>query len=146
MAFPFKRILCPIDFDRNSLQALDVAAQIARQNDGTVFLVHVVPFVMPPPFAPSNVYSGDAQQDAARERLREIAQTRLKDAKYVLSTHVGDIAATILRAEREFAADVIVMATHGRQGFSRVILGGVAEKVVRESICPVLALRGSAFG
>ena len=144
MAFGFKRILCPLDFDENAMEALALAAQLARQNDATVFLLHVVPFVMPPSYAPSNVYTSDVQQEAARKRLQEIAQRYLKGIKCELSTHVGDVAATILRAEREFAADAIVMATHGRRGLSRVLLGSVAEKVVRESSCPVLTMRPAA--
>jgi nucleotide-binding universal stress UspA family protein len=52
MSFPFRRILCPVDFDDNSLAALEVAAQIARQNDGTVLLFHVVPMMIAPTAMP----------------------------------------------------------------------------------------------
>lgn len=144
MAFGFKRILCPIDFDEKAMDALALAAQLARQNDATLFLLHVVPFVMPPSYAPSNVYTADVQQEDARERLREIAQRYLKGIKCELSTHIGDVVETILRAEREFAADAIVMATHGRHGLSRVLLGSVAVRIVRESSCPVLTMRPAA--
>ena len=144
MAFGFRRILCPIDFDENAMEALALAAQLARRNDATVILLHVVPFVLPPSYAPSNVYTSDVQQESARKRLQEIAQRHLKGIKCELSTHIGDVAATILRAEREFAADVIVMATHGRRGVSRVLLGSVAGRIVRQSSCPVLTMRPSA--
>jgi nucleotide-binding universal stress UspA family protein len=141
VASGFKRILCPIDFDENVIEALVLAAQLARQNDATVILLHVVPFVMPPSYAPSNVYTSDVQQESARKRLQEVAQRHLKGIKCELSTHVGDVAATILRAERELAADVIVMATHGRHGVSRTLLGNVAQRIVRQSSCPVLTIR-----
>jgi nucleotide-binding universal stress UspA family protein len=48
MAFPFMRILTAVDFDENSTKAVDLAAQFARQNDATVFLLHVVPMMIPP--------------------------------------------------------------------------------------------------
>ncbi|MBV8054628.1 MAG: universal stress protein [Deltaproteobacteria bacterium] len=144
MVSGFRRILCPIDFDDNAMEALALAAQLARQNDATVMLLHVVPFVMPPSYAPSNVYTSDVQQESARKRMGESAQKHLKGIKCELSTHVGDVAATILRAERELAADVIVMATHGRRGASRVLLGSVAERIVRQASCPVLTMRPSA--
>jgi acetoin utilization protein AcuB len=57
---------------------------------------------------------------------------------------MGDPAGTILKAERRLAADVVIMATHGRRGFKRVFLGSVAEMVLRESICPVLTVRQGA--
>jgi nucleotide-binding universal stress UspA family protein len=66
---------------------------------------------------------------------------RLRGVKYELLTHIGDPAATILRAQKMLAADVVVMATHGRRGFSRVLLGSTAEMVLRESTCPVLTVR-----
>ena len=48
MAFPYRKILCPVDFDENSMAALEAAAEIAHSNDGTVFVLHVVPMVIPP--------------------------------------------------------------------------------------------------
>ena len=48
MAPQFSRILCPIDFDDNSMQALDTAANLARESSGTVFILHVTPIVVEP--------------------------------------------------------------------------------------------------
>jgi universal stress protein A len=141
MAFPYRRILTPVDFDDESCSALDAAAQIARQNDGVVLVFHVVPMIVPPAGMPVyiDVYRG--QEDSARTRLSEIARKHLAGVKYELFTHIGDPAASILRAEKRLAADLIVIATHGRRGFSRVFLGSVAEMVLREATCPVLTIR-----
>jgi universal stress protein A len=141
MPFPYRRILSPLDFDDNSLHALDVAAQIARQNDGTLLLLHVVPMVIPPTGMPVYVDLYKGQEETAKEKLREIAGRRLSGLKYELLTHIGDPAGGILRIARRSAADLIVMATHGRRGFSRVLLGSVAEMVLREAPCPVLSVR-----
>jgi nucleotide-binding universal stress UspA family protein len=143
MNFPFRRILCPIDFDSAAETVLAVAAQIAQAADDThVIILHVVPFVMAPVNAPIRVDIGDPQE-AARAHLRAMAHRNLKGIRYETSTHVGDVAATILRAQKQFGADVIVMATHGRRGLSRAFLGSVAERVLRESTCPVLVVRAT---
>src|SRR5208282_3824898 len=141
MSYPFRRILCPVDFDDNSLAALEVAGQIARQNDGIVLLFHVVPMMIAPAGMPVYVDIYKGQEETAKEKLRLIAARRLQGIKYELSTHVGEPAGAILRAAKRSAPDVIVMATHGRRGFSRVMLGSVAEMVLREAPCPVLCVR-----
>lgn len=141
MSYPFRRILCPIDFDHNSLSALDVAAQMARDNDGMVLVCHVVPMVVAPTGMPVYVDIYKGQEEAAREKLREIGAKRLSGLKYELLTHMGEPAGAILRTARRHAADLIVMATHGRRGFTRVLLGSVAEMVLREAPCPVLCVR-----
>jgi nucleotide-binding universal stress UspA family protein len=141
MSYPFKRILSPVDFDDNSLSALEVGAQIARQNDGTVLLFHVVPMMIAPTGMPVYVDIYKGQEETAKEKLRQIAGRHLQGIKYELLTHTGEPAGAILRTAKRSAADVIVMATHGRRGFSRVMLGSVAEMVLREAPCPVLCVR-----
>jgi len=145
MSYPFRRILSPIDFDDNSLAALEVAAQIARDNEGMVLLLHVVPMVVAPTGMPIYVDLYKGQEEAAREKLKEIAAKRLHGVKHELLTHMGEPAGAILSTARHHAADLIVMATHGRRGFSRVLLGSIAEMVLRNAPCPVLcARRGEA--
>jgi CBS domain-containing protein len=79
----------------------------------------------------------------SRQRLGEIARTHLVDLKHEILTHIGDTAPAILHAEKHYAADLVVMATHGRQGISRVFLGSTAEMVLRESSCPVMTVHGA---
>jgi universal stress protein A len=141
MAFPYRRILNPIDFADASIRAVEAAAEIARQNDGTVLLFNVVPMILPPAGSPIYVDVYKGQEETARQKLDEISRRHLRGVKYEISTHMGDPAASILRAATRLAADVIVMATHGRSGFTRVFLGSVAEVVLREAPCPVLTVR-----
>lgn len=141
MSFPFKRILSPIDFDENSLAALELAAQIARQNEGTVIVFHVVPLIAAAAAMPVYVDAYRGQEETAKEKLQQIAAKRLRGLKHELLTHLGEPASAIVRTARRTSADVIVMATHGRRGFSRVMLGSIAEMVLRESPCPVLCVR-----
>ena len=150
MTFPFRNILCPVDFDESSMYALEMAADIARQNDGTMFVLHIVTMVAPPAGMPvyAQVYQiyahqYESQRQTAAAQLEEIAHKRLRGLKYELAAEMGDPARLILKTAAEAAADVIVMATHGRRGFSRFFLGSVAELVLRESKCPVLTVRYS---
>ncbi|MGA7869425.1 MAG: universal stress protein [Candidatus Binatus sp.] len=141
MARQFSRILCPVDFDDNSMQALDTAANLARESDGIVFVLHVVPMILAPTGMPVYVDLYKGQEETARTKLLEIAHKRLAGIKYELLIHTGEPAGTILNAEKRTNADVVVMATHGRRGFKRFFLGSIAELVLRESTCPVLTVR-----
>lgn len=141
MTFPYRRILCPIDFDDNSLAALEVAAKMARQHDGTVYAMHIIPMILPPTGMPIYVDLYKGQEEAAQAKLVEIARKHLAGIKYEIQTTIGDPAQAILKVQRRIAADVIIMSTHARRGFSRFLLGSVAEMVLRESPCPVLTVR-----
>src|SRR6516162_9269660 len=80
-SYPFRRILSPVDFDDNSLAALDVAAQIARDNDGRLFLIHAVPMIVPATGMPVYVDIYKGQEEAARKKLKEIADKRVRDSR-----------------------------------------------------------------
>ncbi|HZO81183.1 MAG TPA: universal stress protein [Candidatus Binataceae bacterium] len=141
MAFPYRRILAPIEFDETSNAAIDTAARIAAANDGRVFLLHVVPMVVAPTGMPNYVDIYKDQEKIAREKLEAILRHRSSEVKYELMTRIGEPAHEILAAERHLAADLIVLATHGRKGVKRVLLGSVAEAVLRDATCPVLIVR-----
>jgi universal stress protein A len=143
MAFPFRNILCPVDFDDSSMYALETAGELARQSDGTVFVLHVVPMIVPPVGMPVYVQLYEGQRRTAATGLEEIGRKRLIGLKFELVTEMGDPAPMILRTAARVGADLIVMASHGRRGFSRLFLGSVAELVLRQSKCPVLTVRYS---
>ena len=141
----FHNVLCPIDFDANSPSALEYAGKVVQETGGRIFLLHVVPWtVAAVPLDASEVLA----------ELKQSATTRLRQlAKEKLDAHVGhEIVVTVaanpghevVRLAKELRADAIVMTTHGRKGLSHVVLGSVAERVVREAPCPVLTLRAQA--
>jgi len=144
MPLPYQRILCPIDFDDNSLAALDTAADLARHADGTIYVLHVVPMIVPPTAMPVYVDIYKSQEETAWGRLKEIARTNLAGIKYELMVRMGEPASSIIKTQKKVDAGLIVMATHARRGFSRFFLGSVAEVVLREASCPVLTIRGRA--
>jgi nucleotide-binding universal stress UspA family protein len=141
MAFPFKRILAPVDFDPSSLKGLEIAAKIAREHGGTVFLLHIVPVDMDVSGMPQYVDLIKRQEDIDHEKLTAIAKEHLTDVKWEILDEMGYPADVIAETATKLPADLIVMVTHGRRGLARLVEGSVAEKLLRTTPCPVLAVR-----
>ncbi len=139
MAFPFKTILVPIDLDDMSNAALEIAVKLARQNQAKMLLLYVV--TLPPTAEPTLVDVFRGQEEEARKNLDKIAREQLQGIEHKVLTEVGAPAKAIVRAAQRMEADLIVMATHGRKGLSRMLLGSVTEMVLRETPCPVLCVR-----
>lgn len=143
MGLPYHKILCPVDFESNSMAALEEAIQLTRQFGATLFLLHVAPIVINSGLA---FYAdvNQAQKDYARQKLDELARKQLAGLKYELIIPTGEPAEGILKAAGEIKADLIVMATHGRRGLAHFFMGSIVESVLRRAECPVLTVRGHA--
>jgi nucleotide-binding universal stress UspA family protein len=141
VGFPFKRILAPVDFDASSLKALDLAAKLAQQNDATVFVLHIVPVDIDVTGMPQYVDLLKRQESLDREKLNALAKEHLAGVKWEVCDEMGPPAEVIVEVASKMAADLIVMVTHGRRGLARLVEASVAEKVMRTTPCPVLALR-----
>jgi nucleotide-binding universal stress UspA family protein len=136
-----RRILCPIDFSDASRHALAHAVAVGRWFDARLTVLHVGS-----PGAPPVLFTDVSGPD--REGLPELknqVQDWLSGAGAAgLVTDVvigeGDPTACILKSAVSVAADLIVIGTHGRGGFERLVLGSVAEKVLRKANCPVLTV------
>ncbi len=139
MAFSYRKILCPIDFDENSLRALDKAIEIARHFGAAVILVHAIPLVAQLGNMPADVYA--AQEKAANVKLSAIAGQKLGGVEHESVAFIADIVGGILQAVEQFKPDLLIMATHGRAGLAHLFLGSVAEAVARKANCPVLTIR-----
>lgn len=131
MAALFKKILCPVDFDRVSLPALELVQKLAVQNEAMVYLLYIVPGQS----LPSDL------EKVARDNLLGIAQKWLTEIPHETVVSSGKPATGIVSAQQTLSADLIVMATHGRTGADHSRLGSVAEQVIRHSSCPVIAVR-----
>ncbi len=147
MPLPYNKILCPVDFDDNSAQAMKHAATLALHSGGTLYLLHVVqinPLVAQGAaegFAGKEFY--DTQVESARRQLEQLAQSIPPGVKHEITIEIGEPGYLIVTAEQRVGADLVVMATHGRRGLKRLVLGSVAERVVRESSVPVLMVRST---
>jgi nucleotide-binding universal stress UspA family protein len=147
MRYPYKRILCPVDFDDNSMAALAHARRLAIDMGATILLVHVLPIL--PLLSDHGIAGGDIEgpEQEAQRLLNDIARRQLSRIKVEIHTHISfasEVPKSILASARELAADLIVMATHGRTGIKHLFFGSVTEAVVRNALCPVLTLRFGA--
>jgi nucleotide-binding universal stress UspA family protein len=141
-----RRILCPIDFSDYSRRALDHAIAIARCYESTVTVLHVfstapAAAVGPGPvvFEPIVLTAVDRNQLLAD--IKAFAET--ESAPGITTEAVvrdGNTASEILEQATSMKADLLVIGTHGRSGFERLLLGSVAEKVLRKSNCPVMTV------
>ncbi len=145
---PLGRILMATDFSSCSKDALDHAAYLARNLGAELHLLHVFEL---PLFLPSGVsigvrpevhqWIGEARE-AAKKALDELAgEIRRGGVKVRAEFREGIPYLEIVKAAGEMPADLVVLGTHGRTGLAHVLLGSVAERVVRKSPCPVLSVR-----
>jgi nucleotide-binding universal stress UspA family protein len=150
MAAPeFRRILCPVDFSPASAGALQAAAALAVRHDADLTLLHVdsvpgsaIPEAMlglPPTLAT------ELSAPADRPLLEWKARAEALGARRVQALRsVGSPAQEIVGMASRDAFDLIVVGTHGRTGLGHLLLGSVAEEVVRHAGCPVLTLGSQA--
>lgn len=147
----FQRILVPIDFSPASEVAVSCALSLADRYVGSVRLLHAwAEFVPPQPdlmfWANRHPITHDQMHEEAERWMRDFVRSQgLAERKNVSSAVIEGVAdAIILATAEEMAADLVVMGTHGRTGIPRLLIGSVAEKVVRQATCPVLTVRAPA--
>jgi nucleotide-binding universal stress UspA family protein len=144
MAYPYKIILCPVDFDESSMFALGHARRIAADMGAQVHLLHALPILPMLADHGTPVPIDEAADREAARRLKEIARTRLARIPTEIHTRIvfqSEVPKTILAFARELGADLVVMATHGRSTIPHMFFGSVTEAVVRNAVCPVLTMR-----
>lgn len=138
----WRTILVPVDFFEPSQQAFQVACALARDHGSRVVVLHVA---TPPPFVrTSELHRALEVPDGYAQELDRRLQQEYSDSHLTIGRVLrdGPLVQQILDAVRDTGADLIVMGTHGRTGLERVLLGSVAEAVLRQASCPVLTIKG----
>ena len=134
-----KKILVPTDFSHTGDTALEYAASLAKEQGARLLIVHVQEL--------PRVYAGDMYYGIAEPSSEEL-MSMLRDVKpadhrvsveYRLLS--GDPAEAVVRLSDEEDVDMIVVGSHGRTGFSRALMGSVAESIVRKAHCPVVVCK-----
>ncbi len=152
ITYPFRHILVPTDFSKCSDVALDLAARLAHDHGAALELLHVVDVadlpldaMIHPPAHPAGITVAEHTRTLAdRELADRLARLPVPvEIRRAYSTH-GSPSRAILDHAKQTNADLIVMGTHGRTGLAHLLVGSVAEKVVRHSPIPVLTIRGPA--
>jgi nucleotide-binding universal stress UspA family protein len=141
-----KKILCPTDFSEPSLQGLGYAIELAELFNAKLSIVHVINELPPNPSNPNISFEVPEYERIVHkesiDKLHEIVKTRVP-ASIKAETVVGhgSPAKEIVRIAEEGKMDLIVIATQGNTGWHHLVMGSVAEKVIRHAPCPVFAVR-----
>ena len=140
-----KRILVPIDFSPHSRGALDYAIDFARAHRAELLMLHVVEPIRNTRLMPDvSLILEDHRAQAAEQLAKLEKRTRQRFRKCRSEIHFGIPFEVIAEVAEKSKADLIVIATHGYSGLHHLILGSVAERVVRLAKCPVLTVRAAA--
>jgi nucleotide-binding universal stress UspA family protein len=145
------RILCPVDLSDCSRHGFDHAAAVARWYGASITILHVFEMLPVAAHATSATSAGAVLTlpdcpDALVELERMTAPNIHDGLSIAVRTAQGHVHTEILRAAIEIKPDLLVIGTHGRSGFQRLILGSVAEKLLRQVPCPVLSVPPRAAG
>jgi len=140
----YKRILVPVDGSPTSNSGLDEAVRLARAGGSKIRLLHIIDdtLAFSSPDGAGVNYVLDALRGSARQALKDagdrVRRARLEAETGLVENFTGRVADAIVEQAKRWRADVIVMGTHGRRGFDRLLIGSNAELVVRHSHVPVL--------
>jgi len=143
-----KRILVPVDFSNDSLQALAYAREFAKPLRAELVILYVVEPIY---YAtPADMYATSAsvgmmvdeqRKVGAQQLARLAADLKKRGLRCRTILKLGSPAQVIVDTAKSHRADAIIMATHGRTGLAHMVMGSVSEKVVRTAGCPVTTLR-----
>jgi len=142
----FKIIVVPTDFSDHSLRALPYAVSLAEKFRARLKVV----FVSEPALQVADVaWVGIDERSMSQEHIQEARRNLERIALEQVPTDVpvdaevltGDAVEAVISYARDVNADLIIMATHGRGGISHMLMGSVAEQIVRKAPCPVLTLK-----
>ncbi len=140
-----ERILCPTDFSKYAFRAADYAVALARHYDAEVHFLHVIPsaLIHPEqyPYVAEAIPVAPELRTRALERLDAfVALSRSEGVRTRFSVAEGAPVSAILQSAEADRASLLCLGTHGREGVERLVLGSVAEKVLRRARCPVLTV------
>lgn len=136
-------ILCPVDFSDISALGLRFASALAKCSNARLIALYVDPFLPPPYFTESRLEQVKQQLEGSKSEAEQSLREFAAHAGDPVEVRVMEALPVdgILRAAQEAGADLIAMGTHGRSGVNRLMLGSVAERVLRQARVPVLTVR-----
>ncbi|MBW2267387.1 MAG: universal stress protein [Deltaproteobacteria bacterium] len=144
----FDCILVPTDFSDDASRALETAIQLAKLQSGRIVLLHAYPIDLPityPGFSGGALVPDEFYRELRTQADAHVAQAAQEAARSGVSVTgkavTSPASAAIIAEAEHLPADLIVMGTRGRTGLKHILLGSVAERVVREAPCPVLTVK-----
>jgi nucleotide-binding universal stress UspA family protein len=141
MKIDLQNILCPVDFSEPGRYAFDYACAVAKRHGASLELLHVVEASA---YAEDDIPPGKVSYERSLQmQIEEWAQQAGCPAETYLMTGIPYVE--IVKRSKEIHADLIVIGTHGWTGLKHMLIGSVAERVVRSAACPVLSVRHPDF-
>ncbi len=143
----FRTILHPTDFSPAAEEAFQLAGSLARDHGARLVILHVHPLT------PGAEFPVEWPEEEVKDYKEEIwdefhrleaVDPHIRDVRVECKLREGDPAQEILCLAGDIDCDLIVMGTHGRTGLTRLLMGSVAEKVLRKALCPVLTMKAHA--
>lgn len=144
-----KKILFPCDVTENSSKILPYVLSVSEKYDSTIYLLHVVPDLQKwakeyishtSPYASLDMFKKEALEGAEKAMDRVCEEQLQSCPNFQRRVVSGDPATEILKTIETEGMDMVIMGTHGRKGLEHIILGSVAENVVRKSPVPVMTI------
>lgn len=138
--FPKHKVLVPIDFSEHSFRALDAARDMV-ESPSQLYVIHVLPEIL---VTEPGVIWGEVDDASRTQHVEEALREKTADPRYAgvhIAVRIGDRGQRIVDYAAENGMELIVMPSHGRTGLKHLLIGSVAERVVRLAHCPVLVLR-----
>jgi nucleotide-binding universal stress UspA family protein len=138
--FPKRNVLVPIDFSDHSFRALEAAREMVERGSD-LHVIHVLPEIL---VTEPGVIWGEIDDSSRSKHAEEAIREKIADANYRgvhVAVRIGDRGQNIVDYAAENGIELIVMPSHGRTGLKHLLIGSVAERVVRLAHCPVLVLR-----
>lgn len=145
-----KKILCPVDFSEYSYEALKYATHMVLKENASLYLIHIVdsrvydyggPIYEPETTDAKTMMNQESVKNLKDKLLAKVSNEIEGKVETVISFGVPFVE--IIKTAKNYDIDLIVMGTHGRTGLAHVLIGSVAEKVVRKAPCPVLTVKTS---
>jgi nucleotide-binding universal stress UspA family protein len=142
--FKPQTILHPTDYSDNSAYAFKVALSLAEQHEATLYVAHIVQTL-----GPEMVTFGEVTQERQpaghlHHLWEELLRVQAPQGSPVKIKHIlgeGDPALEVAEIAKKYNSDLIVISTHGRTGLERLLMGSIAEKIVRLAPCPILTVK-----
>lgn len=138
------KIVIPVDLDKNTEKVVDYALMIARALEAEIVLFHAVEFIAMGEMALGNLSYDDIntnRKKSAEQHLEDLANSiseKYKKCRSVVT--IGDTVDEILDFAKKEESGLIIMGTHGKRGLEKILLGSVAERVLKNAHCPVLVM------
>ena len=139
-----EKVMAPVDFSKESLLAVKFAASLVQQYRAKLYVMHVLQPLHPRlrGYMEDFLEIQEKMVLEAEKDVKKIVPAKIRESIRVETVvEVGNPHHAIVEKAKELEIDVLVIATHGRTGFSHVLIGSVAEKVIRHAPCPVFVVR-----